>query len=172
MGRSVLKRGYAQALVTLVLTAGLSACSDAGGKLTAPPSVESLSTVVSQPDLANGSRKTTGLVVFRFGIRGSTTEDFLAATNDPLIIADARAQLQIAEADRALHINGFIGRSRAQSNLEWSWQYLESEWRLAEVSFGSCDAVPSTVEANLRTWLKRGTQLCPFSSYVKQELSE
>ncbi|HVF38463.1 MAG TPA: hypothetical protein VM939_01095 [Gemmatimonadaceae bacterium] len=170
MRRSVMKQGCPQALVTLAVIV-LTACSDTGSGLTAPSSVEAMSAVAS-PDNVAAARRPGGLTVFRFGIRGSTTEDFLAATSDAQTIANVRAQLQLAENDRGLHINGFIGRARQQANLQWSWQYLESEWRLAEISFGACDANPSAVEANLRVWMKRGTQLCPLSSYVKEELSE
>ena len=115
--------------------------------------------------------KTGDAVVFLFGVRGSSNEDFLASSSNPEVIDKARQELQLDVADRKQHINGFISRSRKKANLTWSWQYIESSWSIADVTFVTCDGRPSDVEENLRQWLWAGGQFCPLASYVKAELS-
>ncbi len=83
----------------------------------------------------------------------------------------AREQLALPETSRGLHVNGLIGRAKARSNLKWSWQYLESRWKLVEVSIVYCNGLPSDVDANLRMWLAEVGQFCPVASYVVEELS-
>ncbi len=82
----------------------------------------------------------------------------------------ARQQLALGPTARALHVNGFIGRAKGRSNLKWSWQYLESSWKLVEVSIVFCNGLPSDVDANLRMWLAKGGHFCPVASYVIEEL--
>lgn len=110
-------------------------------------------------------------VAFRFGMVGTSAEDFLALTGDPAVLRDARAQLALPERDRHLHINGPIGRVSPGRNLAWSWQHLDSRWQLSQISIELCDGLPSYVEAHLDEWLRDVGRFCPWSSYVKEELA-
>jgi hypothetical protein len=111
------------------------------------------------------------LVAFRFGITDSTKEDFLARTDDPTVIAEAEAQLALPENDRHRYITGFINRVAAGSNLEWSWQHVDSAWTFARWSIEVCDAMPSYVEAHLEEWLKGPGRFCPWACHIKQRES-
>ncbi len=124
-----------------------------------------------QDNSGNGSKKSDAPVVFRFGMRGSPTEDFLASTTDAQVIAKARQQLQLPESSRQLHINGRIDRAKKKANLNWSWKHIDSGWDVVEVSIEVCDGRPSFVESDLVTWLALG-QFCPAASYVKGESSK
>ncbi|MDQ3081928.1 MAG: hypothetical protein M3R07_06915 [Gemmatimonadota bacterium] len=122
-------------------------------------------------DSGTSARKPSGSVTFRFATRGRLGEDFVASTTDPVVIGKARQQLALPRTSRRLHVNGYIGRAKGKSNLKWSWQYLESRWDVVEVSFGTCNGLPSDVDANLRRWLAEVGQFCPIASYVVEELS-
>jgi len=116
---------------------------------------------------SGSSKKSEKAVVFRFGLRGDASQDFLAASSDQAVIAVARAQLELPESDRGMHVNGLVGRAKHRSNLDWSWEYMESQWKLAEVSIDSCNRTPSYAESMISSLPRRGMQLCPWNSYVK-----
>lgn len=108
---------------------------------------------------------------FVFKMHGDTTgeQDFLAATTDPEVITQARAQLQLPEAQRNLHINGPIAAvTPVLPNIGWSWRFVNSEWTLAEASIELCDGTPNMVEQSLQSWLDLG-RFCPWGSYVAAE---
>jgi hypothetical protein len=109
------------------------------------------------------------LVTFRLGMQGISTEDFLARTADPTVIAEAKAQLALPEGGRRRHITGPIQRITMGQNLGWSWQHIDSEWQFAQISVEVCDARPSYVEANLDDWLRKVGRFCPWSCHIKGE---
>ena len=110
------------------------------------------------------------LVTFRVGLTDTSTEDFLARTSDRTVIADARAELALAEDQRRRHITGPIHRVPAGQNLHWSWQHEDSAWSFAQFSIELCDGRPSYVEAHLDAWLSGVGRFCPWSCHVKEEV--
>jgi hypothetical protein len=107
---------------------------------------------------------------FVFKMHGDATgeQDFMATTRDPAVIALARAQLQLPEAQRHLHVNGPIAAASPPENIGWHWRFIDSEWNLAEASTALCDGTPQMVEQALQHWLEFGSY-CPWGSYVAAE---
>lgn len=87
--------------------------------------------------------------------------DFRATTNDPEVIAAARAQLALPAQDRALFINGPIERGNGGHNLEWNWHFLPDQWSLVEVSIELCDGNAVLVSQSVDYWVDTVGQLCP-----------
>lgn len=163
-----------QVVLAVALLATIAACAgDATGPVadSSRGSAAPAALLPGENGTAARTPNTGDAVMFLFGVRGSSNEDFLASSSNPEVIDKARQQLLLAEADRKQHINGFISRSRKRANLTWSWQYIESSWNIADVTIGACDGRPSDVDANLKQWLWAGGQFCPLASYVKAELS-
>jgi len=179
----ILSRSQITIVASLVFSA--VACGDGGSSSTAPLSgSEKQGTPEAGVEVARAgggaardndsgaaARKPSDAVTFRFTTGGLPGEDFVASTTDPAVIGRARQQLALPPTSRGLHVNGLIGRAKARSNLKWSWQYLESGWKLVQVSIGVCQGLPSDVDANLRIWLAEVGQFCPVASYVVKELS-
>jgi hypothetical protein len=109
------------------------------------------------------------VITFRFGIKGTGVEDFLARTCDPNVIAEGRSQLALPESERRRHITGPIDRVPKGQNLDWSWQHLNSKWQIVQISMELCDAPPSYVEDHLSEWLRDVGRFCPWSCYIKCE---
>lgn len=107
---------------------------------------------------------------FVFKMHGDTTgeQDFIAVTRDPEVIALARAQLQLPEAQRLAHISGHIAAASPPQNIGWHWRFIDNEWNLTEVSTALCDGTPGMVEQALQNWLQFGS-FCPWGSYVAAE---
>jgi hypothetical protein len=107
---------------------------------------------------------------FRFGLGDTAAEDFLAATSDPQTINIAYKELALPEKQRHRHISGRITRVKSGSNLCWSWQHVESEWRFPDITIELCDGLLSYVEAHPDEWLRIG-RFCPWSCHIKREES-
>ena len=109
---------------------------------------------------------------FEFAIHGlSPQEPFIAATSDTAVISQCEAQLQLPEGQRNLHIDGPIDSTNGGYNFNWSWHFIPDQWELALVSIELCDGIPSFVEADLPYWLGTVGSFCPWSSYVRREVS-
>jgi hypothetical protein len=113
-------------------------------------------------------------VSFRFGMRGDVggAEDFIAVTSNADIIAQARGQLALPESERTLHINGPIERGNGGHNFDWSWHFVPGTWILTGASAEVCNGGPQGVEDDLDYWIDTVQSLCPWSSYVKEEISD
>jgi hypothetical protein len=111
---------------------------------------------------------------FRFGTHSDATgsEDFIAITDDPELIAAIEAELLYPPEERFFHIHGRIAKGNGGYNLDWSWHFVPGEWNLAEMSIELCDGTPSYVEGNLDDWLAMQDSFCPWDSYVKEEVLE
>lgn len=105
-------------------------------------------------------------VVFEF-VQPTHNERFRAQTNDPAVIARARAELAKPMAERTLHIHGALTRGDGV-NAPWSWSF--GAWDLAEMSMELCDGWPSDVEANLDHWMEVGS-FCPWASRIDSEIA-
>ena len=113
-------------------------------------------------------------VSFRFGMRGDIggAEDFIAVTLNRDIIAQARGQLALPDSERTLHINGPIERGNGDHNLDWGWHFIPNAWILSGSSVEVCDGGPQGVEDDLDYWIDTVQSFCPWSYYVKTEISE
>ncbi|VUD58488.1 hypothetical protein TDB9533_02435 [Thalassocella blandensis] len=124
----------------------------------------------------NGDDKKSGdnalMREFVFGIKedDTGTEEFVAATNDPTVIATLETQLSLPVDQRNLFISGPIAAGDASYNIPWSWHFVQNEWQLAEFAIELCDGIPSFVEADLDYWLDTVGSFCPWASYVKEAL--
>jgi hypothetical protein len=109
---------------------------------------------------------------FLFALRSDPSLEaiFAAATSDPELIRDARAELGRPPAERRLHISGAIAHGNGGANLRWSWHFVPGAWSLTEVSVGLCDGTPEMVERDLDYWVDRVRRFCPWQSYVLREL--
>lgn len=96
--------------------------------------------------------------------------EFVAITSDPGVIRLARAQLELPEAERTLHINGPIAHGNGDHNLKWSWHFVPDEWDLVESSMELCDGTPQMVEDDPDHWVDSVTQFCPWESYIVREV--
>ena len=108
---------------------------------------------------------------FTVGIHGEgETSDFIIATNDTGKINLCRAQLELDEENRLLHVNGYIDSTDGGFNQPWNWHIIPNEWVLAEMSIGLCNGTPEQIEYNLDYWLNNVGQLCNWSSFIKNEI--
>lgn len=112
-------------------------------------------------------------VAFRFGSRGRPdgSEDFVAATRNPDLIAQLRAQLQLPEDERVGFVHGAIARGDGGDNTSWNWHFVANAWRMVEVAVEVCDGRASEVDSDLDYWVDQVGYFCPWSSYVQAELS-
>lgn len=122
----------------------------------------------------DSDKNPSGERAFRFGMHVDATgsEDFVAVTDDPELIAAIEAELLYPPKERFLHIHGRIAEGNDGYNLDWSWHFVPDEWGLAEMSIEVCDGTPSYVEENLTDWLAMQDSFCPWDSYVKEEVME
>lgn len=122
------------------------------------------------PTEAPGDINPPAAAYFVFKMQGDATgeQDFIAITRDPQVIALARAQLQLPEAQRVMHISGPIVAATPPQNIGWHWRFVDSEWNLTEASTALCDGTPNMVEQALQNWLQFGS-FCPWGSYVAAE---
>lgn len=108
-------------------------------------------------------------VVFVFRLHGqSAAEEFRVASSSPDFIAQARAQLQLPQAQRRLFAIGPIAAGRGGHNVGWSWHLTNVS--LVEAAVEVCDGTPSMVEADLSYWLNTVKSFCPWGSYVFAEV--
>jgi hypothetical protein len=108
-------------------------------------------------------------VVFAFRLHGfPATQEFRAKTSSPEVIAQARAQLKLPEAERNLFAIGPIAAGNGGYNLAWQWHY--SDFALAELAIELCDGTPTLVEDDLEYWLTTVKSFCPWASYVHAEI--
>lgn len=98
------------------------------------------------------------------------SENFVAATANPAVIATVEQQLLLPPEERMLHIHGLIDTGNAGYNLDWNWHFVEDDWGMAEISMELCDGTSSYLEANLDYWLMQVEYFCPWSSYILREV--
>jgi hypothetical protein len=109
-------------------------------------------------------------VTFEFRhIADDDTTTFRATTDDPVVIARVRAELEKPIEERHLHINGLVDAGTGD-NAPWSWHFEPGAWDLAEASIEVCDGTPTYVEENLDSWLDEVGRYCPWGSTVAREL--
>jgi hypothetical protein len=111
-------------------------------------------------------------VVFHFQMLGDVSglQDFRATTDDPVIIAAARAQLQLPTAERGLFIIGDIERGNGDHNLDWNWHFLPDRWELAEVTIELCDGNAVLVSQAVDYWVDTVGRFCPWGARVTEEI--
>ena len=98
------------------------------------------------------------------------SEQFVAESRDPAVIARARAQLALPAEERTLFASGQLALGDGGHNTGWSWHLVPDEWELTETAIELCDSLPSMLETDLDDWLARVGRLCPWDSYVAAEL--
>ena len=124
----------------------------------------------NKPNDNNAATTTT----FHFKMRGDSLglEDFRAATKDQNVIAYARGQLAMPEADRQLHIAGPVDYGNGGLNLDWNWHFIADSWELVEVSVELCDTGPVLISQCVECWVSAPDPgACPWGSYVAYEVS-
>ena len=112
---------------------------------------------------------TPGGYLFAMHDQGES-EQFVALTDDPAVIAKLDSQLALPESERLMFINGPIAAGDGGHNSSWSWLFLPGQWDLTEISIELCDGRPSMVEAGLDYWIDTVGAFCPWGAYVKERL--
>ena len=105
---------------------------------------------------------------------GNTDQTYVAWTSDTSVINAVVDQLALPEEQRGRHINGVIKRlpeDCAELNTPWSWYFASDQWQLADISIEVCDGNPQFVEDNLSEFTDNVGRYCPWSAYVKREIS-
>lgn len=107
---------------------------------------------------------------FHFKVHGQpASEDFVAYVADPAAKTAARAQLALPAHERLLHASGRVAHGSGGFNLGWNWHFSGAV-TLERVSIEACDTLPSMVAADVAYWIRSGTGVCPWGSYVHAEL--
>jgi hypothetical protein len=144
MSCQMLARSVAVALVCSLL----ASCGGGGGGGDAPP---------------------PGASVFILRMRGlPASEEFRITTSSAQVIAQARGELVLPEAQRRLFASGAVRAGNGAHNTGWSWHFENVS--LVEAAIELCDGRPSMVEANLDYWLITVGRFCPWGSYVYAEV--
>ena len=113
------------------------------------------------------------MIYFRVGMHNDpdSSESFIVGTTNLDLIDLCRSQLELPEDERFLHVSGAIDYGNGGFNSPWSWHFIPDEWELAEMSIELCDGNPQYVEDNLEYWIENVGRFCPWSSFIKEELS-
>ena len=122
---------------------------------------------------SNPSDVPSGRVTFHFTMHGDTSgvQDFRASTDDPEVLAAARAELLLPVEDRRMFIIGPIDRGNGGDNLDWNWHFVPSQWSLTEAAIELCDGNAVLVSQDVDYWVDTVGQFCPWSSYVAYEVA-
>lgn len=111
-------------------------------------------------------------ITYEFTMTWDSTGDqaFRAITDDPDVIARARAQLELPLAERNLFINGPIDRGNGGHNLSWNWHFIPGQWDFAEFTIELCDGNPELVSQSLDYWVDTVGMFCPWGARVSEEI--
>lgn len=131
-----------------------------------------MATTASTCTISSGDDDSSSGVVFHFKMHGdvSGVQDFRAVTEDPQILAAARAELRKPAHERALFINGAIERGNGGHNLAWRWHFVPDGWQLTEVAIELCDGNAVLVDQAVDHWVDDVGSFCPWGSYVAAEI--
>ena len=150
MKTSVLSCQFLKSLVIGACIGSALACGSEGF----PTAPETTAIEARAAQSGPGSAKVKRQVVFRFGMRGTSSEDFVAVTTDEAVIQKARQQLQLPRQPQPLHKRYIAAAGRRPTQLGGSCR-LRGE--IVEVSFGACDARPGAVEPIWRVVAESGS---------------
>lgn len=100
---------------------------------------------------------------------------FVVAASDPVLLAEIAAELAKPVAERR-HVSGSLAGGNGGHNRNgtfwFSWHFPVDQWSLADFSIEVCDGRPYTdVEQDTAYWIGNLGQFCPWSSYVRREIS-
>lgn len=100
---------------------------------------------------------------------------FVLAASDSALLAEIQAELARPVAERR-HVSGPLegghGGFNHNSDYWFSWHIGANQWQFAEISAEVCDGRPySDVEADTAYWIQTVGYYCPWSGYVKREIS-
>lgn len=131
-----------------------------------------IATTASTCTISNGGDNDASSVVFQFKMHGevSGVQDFRAVTEDPLILAEARAQLRKPVHERQLFIAGPIERGSGGHNQGWHWHFVPDGWLLTGQTIELCDGNAVLVEQDIDYWVDVVGSFCPWGSYVAAEI--
>lgn len=125
--------------------------------------------VVLAGAVAAHAATTRDLVRFTVGSRAAPDERFVIATDDPDLVAAARAELALPAGERRLFPVGRLAAGDGGFNLGYRWHLAPDGLELVETTVEVCDGVPSTVESDLAYWLGTVATFCPRSGYLVAE---
>lgn len=100
---------------------------------------------------------------------------YIAATNDPAVIADVMMELGKPFDQRTKFVAGKITYGHGGYNHNAShwfrWHYIPNEWHLAEVAMEVCDGCPySDVDADTAYWVRNIQQFCSWGGLPVKEV--
>lgn len=131
-----------------------------------------MGTTASTCTISNGDNDEAEGVVLQFKMHGdvSGVQDFRAVTEDPQVLAAARAQLTKPAHERNLFISGAIERGSGGHNLLWRWHFVPDGWQLTEAAIELCDGNAVLVDQAVDYWVDVVGSFCPWGSYVDAEI--
>jgi hypothetical protein len=100
----------------------------------------------------------------------SGLQDFRAVTEDPEMLAAARAELRKPVHERNRFISGAIERGSGGHNLVWRWHFVPDGWQLTEAAIELCDGNAVLVDQAVDYWVDVVGSFCPWGSYVAAEI--
>jgi len=131
-----------------------------------------MGTSASTCTISSGSGDSPSGVIFHFKMHGdvSGVQDFRAVTEDPSIVAAARAELSKPIHERNWFIGGAIERGGGGHNLAWRWHFVPDGWQLTEAAIELCDGNAVLVDQAVDYWVDVVGSFCPWGSYVSAEI--
>lgn len=99
----------------------------------------------------------------------------VAATSNPVVIAEVLADMQKPIAERQM-ISGQIdygdGGHNHNGNHRFLWHFIPNQWQLVGAAIEVCDGCPYTdVDADTAYWVRNIRYYCPWSSKVVKEVT-
>ncbi len=122
---------------------------------------------VACPENSDDIGRPPVFALFQFTMLADATgaQNFIARTNDPQVIADAHAQLELPIAQRTLFIIGPVAGGDGGDNTGWDRHFVPNEWNLTEAAIELCDGNPVLVNQAVDYWIGIGL-FCPWGARV------
>ena len=131
-----------------------------------------MGTTASTCTFSSGNGDSLSGVIFHFKMHGDVSglQDFRAVTEDPEMLAAARAELRKPAHERNRFISGAIERRSGGHNLAWRWHFVPDGWQLTEAAIELCDGNAVLVDQAVDYWVDVVGSFCPWGSYVAAEI--
>lgn len=100
-----------------------------------------------------------------------SSQNIIACTSDPDVIALVESQLALPENERNMFIIGPIDYGTRNNNPMYDWHFVPDIWFLTAFAVEVCDGSPQFVQNNIQYFVETVGSYCPWSSYVLREVS-
>lgn len=102
---------------------------------------------------------------------------YIAATNDPAVIADVMMELDKPFDERSKFVAGKITYGHGGYNHNaghwFRWHYIPNEWKLVEMAMEICDGCPySDIDADTAYWVRTVKEFCSWGGLPVKEVAK